>query len=280
MVRIFILRRVRRRDDDDDAGTKNAVRLLNQSNGDCLRAIVMNVDDCYPSAAGNRAETRIHLSQDEMDEADVRGWEVVRDLDMWWRTIYVSTVRHRGHLTKNDLVKIMEWKISHSKWRPLLKGIKTNKDGLVKSCTKEAFDAMRTYDGTNPDALQSAIDALGKLKYVGPVTATAILAPVYPQHVAYACDEALEALGFKRTVRSSKQLMLFLTKAKEVATSYGVTPLDLSDALWTVAWSSTYEDTIDTVNEWLAWAVDFAGGYRDQFAHFNANCRSRPGFKI
>ena len=104
---------------------------------------------------------------------------------------------------------------------------------------------------------------------------TAILAPLYPNRVAYACDEALESLGFRREVRSSKELMRFLKKANSVATSYGVTALDLTDALWIAAW--TDEEVMQDIKDWLCFAVDFEGDDRGSFDGFNEYCRSKQG---
>jgi len=254
-------------------GTKKAVDILNEESGDCLRAIVLNVDDCYSMAVLNRSFERIYLSRSECDEKGMDPSEIVHDLERWWRGEYVSKVRRNGELDMKDLEKIMMWKISHSKWRPLLNGIRQkNKSSDVKKHTSKALQEMKS-DGR--EHLKAAIDALTKLKYVGPVTATAILAPLFPSRVAYACDEALEALGFRRDVRSTKDLMKFQDKAREVARSYGVSLLDLTDALWTAAWSD--DEAIDNIKDWLVGAGDFAGGHRYEFSVFNASCKSRPG---
>jgi len=265
-------------------GTKRAVEVLNEKSGDCLRAVVLGVDDLREKALYERSHERIHLSPAQRKDSEMLPWKLVESRDCWWQVEYVETVKTKRELSLKDLEQIMIWKISRSKWRPLLNGIRKNKPSDVRKHTKKAFEEMRAAIKSSNDNerarahVKAAFDALVNLKYVGPVTATAILAPVYPKLIAYACDETLEALGFRREVRSTKDLMVFQTKAFDVARAYGLTPFELSEALWVAAWSD--DESIESVKEWLVGACDFAGGHRGEFAAFNAFCRSQPGFLL
>ena len=212
--------------------TRHAVDLL--CSGD--RKKFESVD--IVKAIGNRAKKRSHA----------KNLSEMRKLENWWRDEYANVARAKGFVSKDELVKIMEWKISHSKWRPLLNGLKSKNDpASVKKHSTSAMTYMNKLlsasDSTKQrDFLKKALDELCKLKYVGPVTATAILGPVFPQYVPYAADEVLESLGFDRNVRTTKKLMEFIDVAQSVSRdTFNCTPFALSDVLWTVAWAGGCE---------------------------------------
>ena len=168
----------------------------------------------------------------------------MQSLESWWRDEYPDLVRAKGFVSKDELVKIMEWKISHSKWRPLLNGLRASNDPKsVRKHTTNAVSYMGKLRSSSDAAIQKellkkALDELCKLKYVGPITATAILGPIYPDRVPYGSDEALESLGFDRNIRTTKKLMEFIDVAESVSRdTFQCTPFKLSDVLWTVAWS-------------------------------------------
>ena len=187
------------------AQTKRSVWLLNQKDPNVLRAYARSVDDAYPKAVRNRADRgRIYLSNAAVEEAGKMPEEYVEELDVWFRNgAYISGVLRRGHLLKSDIEKVMQWKISISKWRPLLKGLlQKNSDAAVVDATKDAISSMngiRASPSEMEERVLNSITALCRLKNVGPITATAILFPIYPSCIAYGCDEALEALDTTET---------------------------------------------------------------------------------
>ena len=212
--------------------TRHAVDLL--CSGD--RKKFESVD--IVKAIGNRAKKRSHA----------KNVSEMRKLENWWRDEYASVVRAKGYVSKDELVKVMELKISHSKWRPLLNGLKSKNDpASVKKHSTSAMAYMNKLLSISDsikqrDFLKKALDELCKLKYVGPVTATAILGPVFPEYVPYAADEVLESLGFDRNVRTTKNLMKFIDVAQSVSRdTFNCTPFKLSDVLWTVAWAGGCE---------------------------------------
>ncbi|PYI03344.1 hypothetical protein BO78DRAFT_409996 [Aspergillus sclerotiicarbonarius CBS 121057] len=83
-----------------------------------------------------------------------------------------------GYIEKEELVKLVEWKMKHGIFRPALLGlIRSNPETLVRKVTGEAFAALTT---TNPEAGEEfpahALDLLVKpLKGVGVATASLIL---------------------------------------------------------------------------------------------------------
>ena len=262
------------------AQTERSVWLLNQKDPNVLRAYARSVDDAYPKAVRNRADTgRIYLSNAAVEEAGKMPEDYVEELDVWFRNgAYISGVLRRGHLLKSDLENVMKWKISISKWRPLLKGLlQKNSDAAVVDATKDAISFMngiRASPSEMEERVLNAITALCRLKNVGPITATAILFNIYPHIIAYGCDEAIEATGYDRNkMKRPKDICEYLKKARRVASAYGVMPRDVSDALWTVAWDD--EGHENDVVAWLAGECDFLGGERKSFRKYVAHCEKK-----
>lgn len=74
----------------------------------------------------------------------------------------------------------------HGKFRPtLMKLVSSNEDSFAEETIKEAMDGyQRTSDAA------AAVDALAKLKGIGPATASLLLAVHDPENVIFFADEA------------------------------------------------------------------------------------------
>ncbi|PYI35132.1 hypothetical protein BP00DRAFT_266727 [Aspergillus indologenus CBS 114.80] len=81
-----------------------------------------------------------------------------------------------AYLEKEELVRLVEWKMKHGKFRPALLGmIRSNPDRQVREATGSAFRLMRTADlrETFPG---TALETLtGPLRGVGPATGSLVL---------------------------------------------------------------------------------------------------------
>eukprot|EP00730_Choanoeca_flexa_P005297 TRINITY_DN11920_c0_g7_i1.p1 TRINITY_DN11920_c0_g7~~TRINITY_DN11920_c0_g7_i1.p1 ORF type:complete len:227 (+),score=42.88 TRINITY_DN11920_c0_g7_i1:34-714(+) len=107
--------------------------------------------------------------------------------DQWlWHDLPKEVEKQKGSLIHKQLVKIMEWKLSRGKSRPLLKRLReSNTPDSVKKISAQAFALAEEGD------IKGAIETLCKLSYVGPATASAIMAPLYSKHVAFMSDELM-----------------------------------------------------------------------------------------
>ncbi|XP_039631064.1 uncharacterized protein zgc:112496 isoform X1 [Polypterus senegalus] len=133
-------------------------------------------------------------------------------LDKWYQEELPSAIAERSvkFLCHDELVKLMEWKLTRGKFRPRLQQlVTTNCPELVIQCTTKAFDLL-------PD-VQAAITVLCSLKALGPATASAVLAAGSPDQVAFMADEAMECIpGLTPIQYTGKHYALYLQKVTEL----------------------------------------------------------------
>ncbi|KAM9098748.1 uncharacterized protein LOC105749541 isoform X1 [Sarcophilus harrisii] len=142
--------------------------------------------------------------------------------------------RKDKYLTRDELVKLMEWKLTRGKFRPRLQNlVATNPEELVKQCTAAAFSLLPN--------VEAAITELSQLKAVGPATASAILTAGAPETTAFMADEAVAAVpGLPRLQYTLKHYILYLDKIRacakrlnQVDASSEWTPHQIEMCLWT-----------------------------------------------
>ncbi|XP_060138414.1 uncharacterized protein LOC118092966 isoform X1 [Zootoca vivipara] len=159
-------------------------------------------------------------------------------LDKWYQEELPIAVSGRKdkHLAKEELVRLMEWKLSRGKFRPRLQQlVATNSSEVVESCTRKAFQLL-------PD-VAAAMTELCKLKAVGPATASAILTSGAPEAAAFMADEAVESLpGLVPVQYTLKHYLLYLDgiqscvkKLNEADAEQAWTPHRVEMCLW--AWA-------------------------------------------
>lgn len=123
-------------------------------------------------------------------------------------------------MCKEDLVKLVDWKLTRGKWRPRLLTYAQNvsADAVLDSSSRafKALDSLAVGEDCSPTTFQSALKPLLELKGVGPATATAILS-AYHHSIPFLSDQALMAVSGSRdyTVPAAVRTMTALQeKAK------------------------------------------------------------------
>jgi hypothetical protein len=155
---------------------KNAIADENSS----LESLLCSLRDMYPDAI-------------QMYAAEKKKPELI-ELDNFWRNSFPNAVRERKpkHMKLDELSKVMAWKLRRGKMRPLQKKVDGNPKKMVEEVSTQAFkhaDAGRW---------EKAFEELTKLTAIGPATASAILAPLYPNICPFMADEVMEDLEVPR----------------------------------------------------------------------------------
>ena len=89
-------------------------------------------------------------------------------------------------LSKDDVATLVDWKLSHGKFRPSLKGlVQQNPESVVEDTTRNAFEAYNA----SSKATKQSLDILTKLRGVGPATASLLLSVYAPETVPFFSDE-------------------------------------------------------------------------------------------
>ncbi|KAK5116743.1 hypothetical protein LTR62_007417 [Meristemomyces frigidus] len=106
--------------------------------------------------------------------------------------------RKPAHLTKDELVTLMEWKLAHGKFRPSLR--KLVSENQPEHVMQKSEDGFRMYDSAksllqSSDAaeaksvLKNAMDSLTSFRGVGPATASLLLSTYDQENVPFFSDE-------------------------------------------------------------------------------------------
>ncbi|KAI4628694.1 hypothetical protein J4E83_003247 [Alternaria metachromatica] len=119
--------------------------------------------------------------------------EKLRDLDAQRYDIIRKAVAAQDesekHLTKEQIVTLVEWKLKHGTFRPALLGlVQSNTAEAVEKTTKRAYAALWKNKSSHPDAIP-ALKILVGLKGVGPATASLLLSVLRPAEIPFFSDE-------------------------------------------------------------------------------------------
>ncbi|XP_047485857.1 uncharacterized protein LOC125036941 [Penaeus chinensis] len=117
--------------------------------------------------------------------------ESLESLDKWYQEELGKAVASRSppHMIRQELVRLMDWKLSRGKFRPrLIQLSESNEESLVKSATEKGIKLAQA------GKIEEAIEALVVLKGVGPATASAVLAACVPEKCCFFADEVAHAI--------------------------------------------------------------------------------------
>ncbi|OJJ49595.1 hypothetical protein ASPZODRAFT_58748 [Penicilliopsis zonata CBS 506.65] len=135
------------------------------------------------AAAAQKDKVRVYSDSEEKSIQDAI--ETGVKLDEWRYVTLPALIKERGsgedvYINKDELVKLIEWKVTHGHFRPTLVGMaKSNSEITVRKTSKAAFAAIPS-DTTDKNLRLSfpktSMDTLTKaLRGVGPATASLIL---------------------------------------------------------------------------------------------------------
>lgn len=166
---------------------------------------------------------------------------ILIELDTFWHREFPLLIQSRSmpYMNLHELSKIMSWKLTRGKMRPLQKLLDSNNPKTVEIQSKKAFQLCQT------GQWKDAMIALMELKAVGPATASAILAPLFPCDCPFMADEVLEEVSGKReyTMQAYETMRTYLLakaieltrNAKEQGKPYKWTAEEVGRAIWSHA---------------------------------------------
>lgn len=126
--------------------------------------------------------------------------ESLEKLDKWYQDELGELARSRSppHITSEELVRLMKWKLSRGKFRPrLIELAASNNEESVKNASKKGIQLALK------NKVEDAISALVVLKGVGPATASGILAACVPEKCCFFADEVAHAIPSLATLKYS-----------------------------------------------------------------------------
>ncbi|PNY29626.1 Uncharacterized protein TCAP_00458 [Tolypocladium capitatum] len=140
---------------------------------------------------------------------------------------FFGSDRPHREMTLDHVKLLVEWKLRHGKFRPTLMSLVTsNPQPLTKSTIQTALHTYRTTAD-----IPSTLDALTKLRGIGPATASLLLAVHDPTRVIFFSDEAFHWLccgGGKAPIKyTAKEYLGLRERAAEVTKRLGVSATDV-----------------------------------------------------
>lgn len=155
------------------------------------------------------------------------------DLDKWFQKCLGNTIRSRKpfFMDRDELIKMMEWKITRGKFRPQL-------PSLIAANKEESVDILTKRGLRNAYKPENAIKELCELRGVGPATASAILTAYKPERYCFMADEAVASVIPGKIDYTLKYYLQYLKevmkKSKQLSALGGKrwTPHDVELALW------------------------------------------------
>ncbi|KAI1282935.1 hypothetical protein F5Y07DRAFT_201551 [Xylaria sp. FL0933] len=140
----------------------------------------------------------------------------------------------KRQMSHEDVKTLVDWKLRHGKFRPTLMKLVSSNDGEVVG--KTIHEAMTQYWLHN--SIAKAMDAIVKLKGIGPATASLLLSVHDPDRIIFFSDEAYWWLcceGKKSPIKyNAKEYQQLNTAADKIAKRLQVGATDIEKVAYVV----------------------------------------------
>jgi hypothetical protein len=110
------------------------------------------------------------------------------ELDYWKRVTFPIIVKNKGYISKKNMSKILDWKLTRGKMRPLQKLFETNSSEDCKKASRLCLKLL------SEKKYIEALVSLTALKAVGIATSSAILSSLVPNELPFMSDEVIDCV--------------------------------------------------------------------------------------
>lgn len=164
----------------------------------------------------------------------------LKDLDESRYDTIPKTVAERKaggppYLTKDEVVRLVEWKLSHGTFRPSLKKlVESNSENDIRTASVNAFSR----EVESKENVKTAMDDLTKLKGIGPATASLLLSVCHLEKVPFFSDELYrwvfweegKGKGWDRSIKYTPKE--YLEMFEKINAKYQVSAVELEKAAY------------------------------------------------
>jgi hypothetical protein len=160
-------------------------------------------------------------------------------LDAFRRDLATVVMKRKPpHITGSELSRIMTWKLTRGKFRPLQKLVDSNPEKTVVEASSESFRLAQ-----DPAGWKDSLNALAVLKGVGVATASAVLAAIFPGIFPFMADETIESVVTSgqrdyNLKAYSEMRSLLMDKVQQLGADWDVAKT--GECLWTYAVLSSF----------------------------------------
>ncbi|KAK3670532.1 hypothetical protein LTR78_009636 [Recurvomyces mirabilis] len=150
-------------------------------------------------------------------------------------------------LKKHELVTLMDWKLSHGKFRPSLKKlINENDEEQVLKTTSHAFELYEQ----EPDDIKNVMSQLCQLRGVGPATASLILSVQNETDIPFFSDELFRwafwnKSGWEQKIKyTAKEYIELYTRVQEFRKRLDVPALSVEKVAYVLGKTAVEPTTV------------------------------------